>query len=228
MKRVVLVDDEREILNPLKEILESENYAVETFVSPIQALAYLEKGKTDLAIFDIKMPQMTGHELLVKARAVLPRLPVIFLSSKDEEQDEIVGFTLGADDYITKPFNKHLLLARVAAVLRRHASVSTDLEEVIVAGQLKIDVTRHSVTWASSTVDLTVTECKLLISLSKNPGHVKNREQLGEAAYDRTYVEPRTIDSHVRNIRKKLSAIDPQCNIISTVFGLGYKLKIEE
>lgn len=229
MKRIVLVDDEREILNPLREILEAENYAVEAFVSPKQALVHLAKNKTDLGIFDIKMPEMTGHELLAKARSVQPNLPVIFLTSKDEEQDEVVGFTLGADDYVTKPFSKHLLLARIAAVLRRHdASALYSEEEIITSGNLKIDVGRHSVTWNDAVVDLTVTECKILLSLVRKPGIVKKREQLMEAAYDNSiHVSPRTMDSHVRNIRKKLADIDPNCDIVTTVFGLGYKMKID-
>ena len=153
--------------------------------------------------------------------------PIIFLSSKIEEQDELIGFTLGADDYITKPFSKHLLLARVTAVLRRHETkIVQKTEKIIKADDLEIDQERHLVTWKNIPVNLTVTESMLLVSLAKRPGMVKNRSQLMDAAYDGTiYVSDRTIDSHVRNIRNKLKAVDSACDIILTVHGLGYKLK---
>ena len=157
----------------------------------------------------------------------MPNLPIIFLSSKAEEQDQIIGFTLGADDYITKPFSKHLLLFRVAAVLRRHSvGAVTNLDAPVRAGQLTIDQDRHLVTWATMAVDLTVTECLLLLAMAQRPGVVKTRNQLMDAAYrEAIYVSDRTIDSHIRNIRQKLKAVDPTCDIISTVHGLGYRLQ---
>jgi two-component system response regulator ChvI len=217
MAYIVLVDDDTSVLKPLTEQLESEGHKVSAFQSSLKASDFLKENDCDLAIFDIKMPELKK-----------PVLPIIFLSSKNEEQDELIGFTLGADDYITKPFSKHLLLARVTAVLRRHEVSIPDLEtKTIKASELEINKERHLVTWMKKPVNLTVTESMLLLSLANRPGLVKSRSQLMDAAYDGTiYVSDRTIDSHVRNIRNKLKQVDPTCDIISTVHGLGYKLKV--
>ncbi|MAR50693.1 MAG: two-component system response regulator [Rhodobacteraceae bacterium] len=228
MAFIVLVDDDISVLTPLTEQLESEGYKVQAFQSSIDAKEFFRKNSPDLAIFDIKMPQLNGYQLLKEVRLNNPTLPIIFLSSKIEEQDELIGFTLGADDYITKPFSKHLLLARVTAVLRRHQTkIVPKIEKIIKADALEIDQERHLVTWKEIPVDLTVTESMLLVSLAIRPGMVKNRSQLMDAAYDGTiYVSDRTIDSHIRNIRNKLKAADSACDIILTVHGLGYKLNI--
>ena len=228
MAYIVLVDDDISVLKPLTEQLESEGHKVSAFQSSLKASNFLNENDCDLAIFDIKMPELNGHQLLKKVRLKKPVLPIIFLSSKNEEQDELIGFTLGADDYITKPFSKHLLLARVTAVLRRHETNIPDLEtKTIKTSELEIDKERHLVTWQEKPVNLTVTESMLLLSLAKRPGLVKSRSQLMDAAYDGTiYVSDRTIDSHVRNIRNKLKQVDTSCDIISTVHGLGYKLKV--
>ena len=228
MAAIIIVDDEEKILTPLEEMLRSDGHGVKSFSSSLKAETYFKTQTADLAIFDIKMPELDGFSLLRSVRSHRPSLPVIFLSSKAEEQDQIIGFTLGADDYITKPFSKHLLLFRVAAVLRRHHSqeVSKPLD-LVTAGDLTIDQDRHLVTWKSAPVNLTVTECLLLLALAQRPGSVKNRNQLMDAAYSEAiYVSDRTIDSHIRNIRQKLKEIDTKCDVISTVHGLGYKLKI--
>jgi two-component system response regulator ChvI len=174
------------------------------------------------------MPELDGFSLLKSVRSHRPNLPIVFLSSKAEEQDQIIGFTLGADDYITKPFSKHLLLFRVAAVLRRHSETDPYTKmDLVTAGSLSIDQDRHLVTWTGVAVDLTVTECLLLLAMAQRPGSVKNRNQLMDAAYrEAIYVSDRTIDSHIRNIRQKLKGIDAKCDIISTVHGLGYRLKV--
>lgn len=228
MTTIIIVDDEEEILTPLEQMLSGEGYVVKSFSSSLQAEVHLKTNTADLAIFDIKMPELDGFSLLKLVRSNRPNLPIIFLSSKADEQDQIIGFTLGADDYITKPFSKHLLLFRVAAVLRRHRSEDTsEPVDLVTAGELTIDQDRHLVTWNAIPVDLTVTECLLLLALAQRPGSVKNRNQLMDAAYSEAiYVSDRTIDSHVRNIRQKLKSIDPKCEIISTVHGLGYKLKV--
>ena len=227
MTLIVLVDDDISVLTPLTEQLETEGYKVQAFQSSLDAKDFFKTQNPDLAIFDIKMPDLNGYQLLKEVRLDNPSLPIIFLSSKIEEQDELIGFTLGADDYITKPFSKHLLLARVSAVLRRHQTKrELKTEKIIKADGLKIDQERHLVTWQNKPVNLTVTESMLLVSLAKRPGMVKNRSQLMDAAYDGTiYVSDRTIDSHIRNIRNKLKAVDSACDIILTVHGLGYKLK---
>ena len=226
MAKIIIVDDEQEILTPLEEMLTSEGFKVRSFLDPNKALEYLRAQTVDLAILDIKMPEMGGYELLKSARDIHPQLPVIFLSSKQEEQDQIIGFTLGADDFVGKPFSKHLLIFRIKSVLRRY-QVKDEVSQPIEVGDLLIDKERHLVSWKDNDIDLTVTECMLLISLAQRPGTVKKRDQLMDAAYQGSvYVSDRTIDSHIRNIRKKFNSADPKAEIIVTVQGLGYKLKI--
>ena len=227
MEKILIVDDEESILAPLEEMLKGEGFRVRAFDNPLKALELLRTQEFDLAIFDIKMPQMNGYELLQASRKVQPGLPVIFLSSKQEEQDQIIGFTLGADDFVGKPFSKHLLLFRIKSVLKRHTPNATPTIKPIEVGDLFIDKERHLVQWQGEEVSLTVTECMLLISLAERPGAVKKRDQLMDAAYEgAVHVSDRTIDSHIRNIRKKFTDIDDKVDLIGTVQGLGYKLKI--
>jgi len=227
MEKILIVDDEHSILEPLEEMLKGEGYRVRAFDNPIKALELLQTQEFDLAIFDIKMPEMNGYELLQASRAIRPSLPVIFLSSKQEEQDQIIGFTLGADDFVGKPFSKHLLLFRIKSVLKRHMPEVVPTVKPIEVGDLVIDRERHLVQWCGEEVLLTVTECMLLISLAERPGTVKKRDQLMDAAYDGSvHVSDRTIDSHIRNIRKKFNEVDEKVDIIGTVQGLGYKLKV--
>jgi two-component system response regulator ChvI len=227
MTKILIVDDEESILAPLEEMLSGEGYRVRSFDNPLKALELLRTQEFDLAIFDIKMPEMNGYELLSSARTIRPGLPVIFLSSKQEEQDQIIGFTLGADDFVGKPFSKHLLLFRIKSVLKRHTpNIATTLKPIEVS-ELVIDRERHLVKWRDEEVSLTVTECMLLISLAERPGTVKKRNQLMDAAYEGSvHVSDRTIDSHIRNIRKKFSEVDSAVDLIGTVQGLGYKLKV--
>ena len=227
MTKILIVDDEESILAPLEEMLSGEGYRVRSFDNPLKALELLRTQEFDLAIFDIKMPEMNGYELLSSARTIRPGLPVIFLSSKQEEQDQIIGFTLGADDFVGKPFSKHLLLFRIKSVLKRHTpNIATTLKPIEVS-ELVIDRERHLVKWRDEEVSLTVTECMLLISLAERPGTVKKRNQLMDAAYEGSvHVSDRTIDSHIRNIRKKFSEVDSSVDLIGTVQGLGYKLKV--
>lgn len=227
MTKILIVDDEESILAPLEEMLSGEGYRVRAFDNPLKALELLRTQEFDLAIFDIKMPEMNGYELLSSARTIRPGLPVIFLSSKQEEQDQIIGFTLGADDFVGKPFSKHLLLFRIKSVLKRHTpNIATTLKPIEVS-ELVIDRERHLVKWRDEEVSLTVTECMLLISLAERPGTVKKRNQLMDAAYEGSvHVSDRTIDSHIRNIRKKFSEVDSAVDLIGTVQGLGYKLKV--
>ena len=227
MTKILIVDDEESILAPLEEMLSGEGYRVRAFDNPLKALELLRTQEFDLAIFDIKMPEMNGYELLSSARTIRPGLPVIFLSSKQEEQDQIIGFTLGADDFVGKPFSKHLLLFRIKSVLKRHTpNIATTLKPIEVS-ELVIDRERHLVKWRDEEVSLTVTECMLLIRLAERPGTVKKRNQLMDAAYEGSvHVSDRTIDSHIRNIRKKFSEVDSSVDLIGTVQGLGYKLKI--
>ena len=227
MTDILLVDDDPSILEPLASMLEAEGFNVRSFTDPEKALALLSSRNVDLCIFDIKMPKLNGYDLLTKTRAVKPNVPVIFLSSKDEEQDQIIGFTLGADDFVSKPFSKHLLLLRIRSVLRRHMPAAAPVSAPLQIEHLKIDRERHLVSCKDTNIDLTVTECLLLQNLAERPGVVKKRDQLMDAAYDgAVYVSDRTIDSHIRNIRKKIRNIDPEFDGIKTIHGLGYKLSV--
>ena len=225
MPNIVIVDDEVEILQPLEEMLVDEGFSVRAFESPLKALAYLQTQSPDLVVFDIKMPELNGLELLKRVREIHASVPAIFLSSKNEDADQLIGFSVGADDYVGKPFTKQLLMFRIKSVLRRHAPMDKTPTQPIVAGSLAIDVERHLVSWCDHQLSMTVTECMILISLAERPGAVKKRSQLMDACYDgHVFVSDRTIDSHVRNIRSKIRNVDQTAEPITTVHGLGYKL----
>ncbi len=224
---IALVDDDRNILTSVSMALEAEGFAVRTFTDGEDALRGLTSKPVDLAVLDIKMPRMDGMELLGKLRRN-SNLPVIFLTSKDEEIDEVLGFKMGADDYIRKPFSLRLLIERIRAVLRRaeltNDDGSADGEPKIVRGDLVLDPARHECGWRGERVTLTVTEFLILKSLVSRPGHVRSRDQLMDAAYDdNIYVDDRTIDSHIKRIRKKLKAVDPGFSQIETLYGVGYR-----
>ena len=229
-KRLALVDDDQNILTSVSLALESEGYEVDRYTDGEQALQGLSRRPADLAILDIKMPRMTGIELLEKLRAK-SSMPVIFLTSKDDELDEALGLGLGADDYITKPFSQRLLLARIQAVLRR-ASASENPStntNIIRHGDLMLDAERHLVQWKDKDVKLTVTEFLLLHSLAARPGHVKNRDQLMDSAYgESVFLDDRTIDSHIKRLRRKFKAVDDSFDQIETLYGIGYRYKTEQ
>ena len=225
--KIALVDDDQNILASVSLALEAEGYQVDTYFDSEQALIGLIQRPPDLAILDIKMPRMDGTELLGKLRQK-SGLPVIFLTSKDDELDEALGLGMGADDYITKPFSQRLLLARIKAVLRRSGSEpsSASKEDMISHGDLLLDSDRHLCSWKGVEVKLTVTEFLLLQALALRPGHVKSRDQLMDAAYgDSVFLEDRTIDSHIKRIRRKFRAHDKSFDRIETLYGIGYKYK---
>ena len=226
---IALVDDDQNILTSVSMALETENFNVQTFKDGEQALQQFKINAPDLAVLDIKMPRMDGIELLTKIRH-MSSMPVIFLTSKDDEVDEILGLGLGADDYITKPFSQRLLLARIRALLRRNKnsknSDQLDPKTDVLRGDLLLDKTRHLCQWKGSNIDLTVTEFLLLLSLATRPGHVKNRDQLMDAAYGETiYVDDRTIDSHIKRLRKKFKRVDTTFDYIETLYGIGYRYR---
>ena len=225
--RLALVDDDQNILASVSLALEAEGYEVDTYFDSEQALIGLIQRPPALAILDIKMPRMDGTELLSKLRQK-SSLPVIFLTSKDEELDQALGLGMGADDYITKPFSQRLLLARIKAVLRRigHETSSGPKADTISHGDLVLDPERHLCSWKEVEVKLTVTEFLLLQALALRPGHVKSRDQLMDAAYgDSVFLEDRTIDSHIKRIRRKFRAHDNSFDRIETLYGIGYKYK---
>jgi len=225
--RLALVDDDQNILTSVALALENEGYEIDTYFDGEQALVGLMRRPAALAILDIKMPRMDGTELLGKIRQK-SAMPVIFLTSKDDELDEALGLSLGADDYITKPFSQRLLLARIRTVLRRaggQASLS-ESSDTITQGDLLLDPDRHLCSWKGDEVKLTVTEFLLLQALALRPGHVKSRDQLMDAAYgDDIFLEDRTIDSHIKRIRRKFRAHDNLFDRIETLYGIGYKYK---
>ena len=235
MANIALVDDDKNILASVSMLLEQEGYHVRTFSDGAAALTALTTTPPDLAILDIKMPRMDGLELLRRLRQANPDLPVIFLTSKDEEIDELMGLNAGADDYIRKPFSQRLLLERVRAVLRRAEGKSgvapvpgaeTAKKEALVRGQLALDSQRHECTWDGKPVRLTVTECLILQALAQRPGFVKSRDSLMDAAYDdQVYVDDRTIDSHIKRLRKKFKAVADDFDAIETLYGVGYRYR---
>ncbi len=229
---IALVDDDRNILTSVSIALQSEGFATRVYSDSLAALKALSENPPDLAVFDIKMPRMDGMELLKKLRET-STIPVIFLTSKDDEQDEADGLAMGADDYIAKPFSQKLLIARIRAILRRtaitqpHANGSAAEEsepvEEIVRGRLSLDPARHRVTWDGKNVSLTVTEFLILEALASRPGVIKNRNQLMDAAYpDDVFVDDRTVDSHIKRMRRKFRAKDPTFSAIETLYGAGY------
>jgi two-component system response regulator ChvI len=227
---IALVDDDRNILTSVSIALEAEGFKVRTYNDGSEALRGLASSPVDLAILDIKMPRMDGMELLGRLRES-SKLPVIFLTSKDDEVDEVLGLRMGADDYITKPFSQRLLIERIRALLRRErlsgeVGETSDAEKPLTRGELVLDPSRHLCTWKGRPVNLTVTEFLILKALAQRPGHVKNRDQLMDAAYGESiYVDDRTIDSHIKRLRKKFKAADDDFQQIETLYGVGYRYK---
>ena len=227
---IALVDDDRNILASVSIALEAEGFKVRTFTDGSEALRGISAQPVDLAVLDIKMPRMDGMELLQRLRKT-SQVPVIFLTSKDDEVDELLGLRMGADDYIKKPFSQRLLIERIRALLRRadaDAAAPGSPNGVVARGNLVLDPGRHACTWKGQTVDLTVTEFLILKSLAMRPGHVKNRDQLIDAAYgEHIYVDDRTIDSHIKRMRKKFRDIDGEFAQIETLYGVGYRYREE-
>ena len=224
--RIALVDDDQNIIASVSVMLEQEGYEVDCYFDGEQALFGILKRPVDMRILDIKMPRMDGVELLQKLRQKTD-MPVIFLTSKDDEIDEALGLSVGADDYITKPFSQRLLIARIKAVLRRgrlQEDNQARTEEIIAHGDLILDPDRHLCKWKEQVVKLTVTEFLMIQALTLRPGHVKSRDQLMDAAYgESVFLDDRTIDSHINRLRKKFRVIDRDFDQIETLYGIGYR-----
>ncbi len=233
MSRIALVDDDRNILTSVSMTLEAEGFEVENYSDGLAALEAFNKQMPDLAVLDIKMPRMDGMDLLQRVRQK-SNIPIIFLTSKDDEIDEVLGLRMGADDYMTKPFSQRLLVERIRALLRRQQAIGSPSQaaepdpEIMVRGQLSMDPLRHAVVWRGQEVSLTVTEFLLLQALAQRPGFVKSRDQLMDVAYDdQVYVDDRTIDSHIKRLRKKMRSVDPEFSAIETLYGIGYRYNEE-
>ena len=233
MTKIALVDDEQSILTSVSLSLQSEGFTVDTFHNGVEALEALESKSYDLGLFDIKMPKMDGNELLSKVRSSkienLKDLPIIFLTSKDHEQDEIIGLRMGASDYIKKPFSQKLLNERIRTVLRIHNNRNEEQKDNnikkqnFIKGDLILDEDKQLCFWKGIEIELTVAEFNLIKSLAQYPGVVKDRNQLMDAMYgDSIYVDDRTIDSHIKRLRKKFRSYDNSFDQIRTRYGSGY------
>ena len=238
-REIARVDDDRNILTSLTVALEAEGFVVRCYSDGERALEALLRKPADLAVLDIKMPRLDGMEVLRRLRETSD-MPVIFLTSKDDELDELLGLKMGADDYVSKPFSQRLLIERIKTVLRRCHAARRFAERsagpgedggestLLVRGRLKLDPARHFVSWDDREIRLTVTEFLILQALAQRPGHVKSRDQLMDAAYaDDVYVDDRTIDSHIKRLRKKFRAVDPDFKAIETLYGVGYRFRAE-
>lgn len=229
--RIFLVDDDRNILVSVSMMLEAEGFSVETFNDGESGLQAILEKKPDLVVLDVKMPRMDGIEVISRLREE-STVPVIFLTSKDDEVDQVIGLRMGADDYITKPFSQRLLIERIKVLLRRR-DIDKDLgagkseeSKYIEYGDLKLDDARHLCSWQGQPLNLTVTEYLLVKALAERPGHVRNRDQLIDMAYgENIYVDDRTVDSHIKRVRKKFKKIDESFDKIETLYGVGYRYK---
>tara|TARA_B110000483_G_scaffold127168_1_gene152681 strand:- start:3650 stop:4339 length:690 start_codon:yes stop_codon:yes gene_type:complete len=225
-EKIILIDDDSNILMSVSLSLRAEGWEVESFTDSEKGLIALQRNKPDIAILDIKMPRLDGMQVLQQLRN-FSDLPVIFLTSKDDELDEAIGLRMGADDYITKPFSQKLLIERIRAVLRRGSlKDSNQSNQLIKRGDLSLDPDRHLCKWKEDEIRLTVTEFLILHSLALRPGLVKNRDQLIDIAYGETiYVDDRTIDSHIKRMRRKFRVIDKEFDSIETLYGVGYRYR---
>ena len=232
--KITLVDDDRNITTSLSMALEAEGFDTTIFNDGETGLNGIESSPPDLVVLDIKMPRMDGIEVLTRLRAHNQSLPVIFLTSKDDEQDQLDGLKRGADDYITKPFSQDLLIQRIHTLLRRtNLETPANPEEkveakIITHGDMTLDTARFLCTWKNTQINLTVTEYLLLLTLAETPGVVKSREELIAAAYGETLqTDDRTIDSHIKRVRKKFKKSDESFDHIESVYGAGYRFKTE-
>ena len=231
MPTIALVDDDRNILTSVSILLEAEGYRTMTYTDGASALDGFKTSPPDLTILDIRMPRMDGMETLRRLRQKSDK-PVIFLTSKVEKIDELFGLKMGADDFIRKPFSRHLLIERVKAILRRsspmdgRAPKEIDAAKVLERGMLRMDPERHTCRWKNEPVTLTVTEFFILQALASRPGVVKSRNALMDDAYaDEIDVDGRAIDSHIKRLRKKFWEKDQAFDLIETLYGVGYRLK---
>ena len=227
MPTIAIVDDEETIRESVSFALRREGWQVETYADGEEAWPAFQKKMPDLIVLDILMPRMDGLELCRRVRTTSSAVPIIFLTSRDEEIDRIVGLELGADDYLGKPFSVRELIARIRVLFRRAAlgaSRQPDEPAPLRSGHLELDLQRYTAKWRSTSLSLTVTEFMMLLALARHPGHVKTRAQLTSEGYPHdTYVSDRTIDSHIKRIRRKLEESDPSFDAIETVYGLGYR-----
>jgi two-component system response regulator ChvI len=226
---IFLIDDDKNILTSVSMLLESEGYKVKTFSDGESGLKAILENHPDIAVVDIKMPRLDGIELLKKLRKTSD-MPIIFLTSKDTEIDELLGLKIGADDYITKPFSQRILIERIRILIKRDELKNIKKNKIddknsLRTGNIFLDTEKYMCKWKNKTVNLTVTEFLLIKSLVKNTGVVKSRDQLILSAFgeDKENIDDRAIDHHFKRIRKKFKNADNNFNSIVTIYGGGYK-----
>jgi two-component system response regulator ChvI len=227
---IALVDDDRNILTSISMALENEGFKVQTYIDAESALVGISRTPPDLAVIDIKMPRMDGEELLKRLRKKTA-IPILFLTSKDEEVDELLGLKLGADDFIKKSggFSIKVLIERIRVQLRKKINNTEDNKNLIKHGKLILDPSQLECSWGGVSLPekLTTTEFLIVKELAKRPGMIKERAQLMDIAYkDNNDIEDRTIDSHVKRIRKKFKKIDQSFSAIETRYGSGYRWNV--
>jgi len=229
MPRIALVDDDQNILTSVSIMLEVEGFEVETYCDGQTAWGAFKNNMPNIVVLEIKTPSLDGMDLLQRIRQN-STIPIMFLTLRDDEIDEILGLRMGADDYVKKPFSQRILLERIRALLRRENAIESIIpiesanKKVLERGSLSMDPLRHRVTWCGADVPLTVTEFALLQTLALRPGFVKSRDQLMDVAYgEQVYVDDRTIDSHIKRLRKKMRVVDRDFNSIESLYGIGYR-----
>lgn len=228
---IALVDDEENIRETVSFALRREGYRVDVYSDGQAAWEALEQQLADVVVLDIMMPRMDGLELCRRLRSLSDSLPIIFLTSRDEEFDRVLGLELGADDYLCKPFSMRELVARIKVLFRRLSLMKRGNhhdsdEELLRVGPLSLDLRRYTAHWNDQPIQLTVTEFLILNALARHPGHVKTRQHLMQEGYPHeTYVSDRTIDSHIKRLRRKMVKIAPDFDSIETVYGLGYRYR---
>ena len=227
---IALVDDDRNILTSISMALENEGFRVQTYIDAENALVGISRNPPDLAVIDIKMPRMDGEELLRRLRKKTT-IPILFLTSKDEEVDELLGLKLGADDFIKKSggFSIKVLIERIRVQLRKKATNIDESKNIIKHGKLVLDSAQLECEWNGKFLPekLTTTEFLIVKELAKRPGIIKERAQLMDIAYkDNNDIEDRTIDSHVKRIRKKFKKVDQNFSAIETRYGSGYRWNV--
>jgi two-component system OmpR family response regulator len=221
--RILLVDDEKNISNVLKAYLQQEGFHVTTAVNGLVALTLFKENSFDLVLLDLMLPGLSGEEICREIRKI-SATPIIMLTAKVEEEDRIQGLTLGADDYISKPFSPREVVARVKAVLRRTGSEAPLAEVITYDNGLTIDNTRHEVRLGEEVILLTPTEFKILGAIAKYPGRVYSRSQLVEIVQGYDFGgDERVIDAHIKKLRQKIEKVSSDPKIILTVYGVGYK-----
>ena len=225
MQKIILIDDDQNILTSLEMVLQSAGFAIEVFTDGLEAIDYIRDNGAEIVLLDIKMPRIDGLEVFTRVRK-FSNIPIIFLTSKDSEMDELIGLRIGADDYIRKPFSHKLLVERIKSILRRSTKKFQKETTRVELGHLSLDKQSMLCKWKDNSIDLTSTEFSILITLMERPGTIKTRDDLINEAFNETLnKEDRVIDSHIKRIRRKFLSVDPQFDLIKTIYGVGYKIQ---